>query len=74
MSLSTRHFLNSEPVPFAMKSDGSQPFLYEWTMPAGYKVLATWINHPTGSRGFQPGKWTPRVSVLLEAASNQSEA
>lgn len=72
MSLSTPHFLNSKPVASAMKSDGSEPFLYEWTMPAGYKVRATWVNHPTGSFGFRLDKWAPRVQTLLEAASERS--
>lgn len=35
-----------------------------WETPAGDRIRATWVNHPS-SRGFSITKWRPRVEALL---------
>lgn len=35
-----------------------------WETPAGDRIRATWVNHPS-SRGFSTTRWRPRVEALL---------
>jgi hypothetical protein len=39
-----------------------------WAYPSGLNLTATWTNHPTGTRGFKPGDWQPRLEQFFQIA------
>jgi hypothetical protein len=41
-----------------------QPDVRHWRSPEGFRIAATWVNHPS-SRGFSVAKWNERVKSLL---------
>ena len=45
------------------------PYLFRWRITRDYSTIATWANHPSGSRGFKMATWRPHVLALLLAAS-----